>query len=87
MDRPIVEVDVSDRRNEQEHDEMCVENGASAMLQRAKERCCKANGKGCSQIKVPSPAKGDTRHGCITQFTPEEIVALQLSIHDMERGK
>ena len=57
MDRPIVEVDVSDRRNEQEHDEMCVENGASAMLQRAKERCCKANGKGCSQIKEPSPAQ------------------------------
>ena len=57
------------------------------MLARAQQRSCKANGYGCKQIKVPGPALGDMRRGCITQFSPEEIVALQLSVQDMERGE
>ena len=57
------------------------------MLAQARQRSCKANGNGCKQIKVSGPSPGDTRRGCITQFSPEEIVALKLSVLDMDRGE
>ena len=37
----------------------------------------------CSQIKVPQPAQCDTRTGCCTQFTPEEMMAYNDSIRGM----
>ncbi|KAK7095142.1 uncharacterized protein [Littorina saxatilis] len=50
-----------------------------------RERSCKANGSGCKQIKVSGPSPSDPRKGCITQFSPEEIVALRMSLQAMDR--
>ncbi|KAK7103105.1 hypothetical protein V1264_018067 [Littorina saxatilis] len=38
----------------------------------------------CKQIKV-TPAAEDPRRGCVTQFTTEEIMGINLSIKDMDR--
>lgn len=87
-DRSLVNVD--EVRGEGDcGDDMAVDAAPDdgGMLTRARQRSCKANGYGCKQIKVPGPALGDMRRGCITQFSPEEIVALQLSVQDMERGE
>ena len=63
---------------------MAVDNGIHALLVKA-QRSCKANGRGCVQVKVADPAPGEQRRGCITQITPEEITALQFSVLDMGR--
>ena len=83
-DYPLVLVEEASGDAEMEEDVFAVDDGG--MLQRARTRCCKANGAGCKQLKVPSQ-QGDLRRGCITQFDPEEIVALQLSLQDMSRGE
>uniref|UniRef100_UPI003AF53BB4 hypothetical protein n=1 Tax=Thiolapillus sp. TaxID=2017437 RepID=UPI003AF53BB4 len=79
----ITEYVVSDSHPDQEwsDDDFQSESDAERI------RIRKVNGYGCKQIKVPGPAPGDMRRGCITQFSPEEIVALQLSVQDMERGE
>lgn len=43
----------------------------------------------CKQIKVAAEAglEPNQRRGCISQFTDEEVVALQLSIQEMTKGK
>jgi hypothetical protein len=63
-------------------------NDEPDILLRARQRSCKPNGQGCVQIKVQQfSCDGDMRRGCITQFSPEEIVAIQMSVHDMDRGE
>ena len=83
-DSPLVHVEEPNGDAEMEQDVFAVDDGG--MLQRARTRCCKANGAGCKQLKVPSQ-QGDPCRRCITQFDPEEIVALQLSAQDMTRGE
>ena len=69
------------------------DNGGLAnqgLLHRARSRSCKADGTGCCQIRFDkeiNPIANDTRKGCIAQFSPEEIVALQLSIMEMDKSK
>lgn len=60
--------------------------GDNELLAFTRRRSCKANGAGCKQIKVTTRAPDDPRQGCIAQFSPEEIVALKLSVLDMETG-
>ena len=57
IDKPIVTVDVVRGEAEVRPEcDMTVDNVPNAMLARAQQRCCKANGYGCKQIKVPAPA-------------------------------
>lgn len=83
-DTPLVNVEVECEEVHMEQDVHAVDDGG--MLQNARTRCCKKNGQGCKQIRVQAK-EGDPRQGCLTQFDPEEIVALQLSIQDMSRGE
>jgi hypothetical protein len=57
------------------------------LLQRARTRNCKASGGFCKhKTATGTTTQHECRQGCVVQFTPEEIVALQLSVQDMTRG-
>ena len=87
IDQPIVIVDVGVGKNGDECESMTGDIGVNSLLVKARQRSCKANGHGCVQIKVAKPGPDEQRRGCITQFSPEEITALQHSVLDMGKGE
>ena len=75
-DGPLVHVQTAQGGEDMSCDD---EQGNDFSLAHVRNFACK-----CTQIKVPTEERAEERRGCISQFSDEEVLAMQLNTTEME---